>query len=221
MQWASELRRGPRAEQEPERLLAVVLERLRTGGYSYTLEPGEFGPDTADEFWFDRKAGFCEHIASAFVIMMRSLDIPARIVTGYQGGEFNGVGGFWVVRQSDAHAWAEVWLAGQGWVRVDPTASVAPGRIGSLQRLQAPRGVIAEALESVARQQLTPTRLQRLRFTRTDGDGLRFLRALRSLGAGPSPRPPLAAMQLRRLLQQWPAGGRITWEVLVLVGQRR
>ena len=150
MQWASELRRGPRAEQEPERLLAVVLERLRTGGYSYTLEPGEFGPDTADEFWFDRKAGFCEHIASAFVIMMRSLDIPARIVTGYQGGEFNGVGGFWVVRQSDAHAWAEVWLSGQGWVRVDPTASVAPGRIGSLQRLQAPRGVIAEALESVS-----------------------------------------------------------------------
>jgi transglutaminase-like putative cysteine protease len=85
MQWASELRRGPRAEQDPGRLMAVVLERLRTGGYSYTLEPGEYGPNTADEFWFDRKTGFCEHIASAFVIMMRSLDIPARIVTGLPG----------------------------------------------------------------------------------------------------------------------------------------
>ena len=149
MQWASELRSGPRAETDPQRLMATVLERLRTGGYSYTLEPGEFGANTADEFWFDRKAGFCEHIASAFVVMMRSLDIPARIVTGYPGGEFNGVGGFWVVRQSDAHAWAEVWFAGRGWVRVDPTAAVAPGRIGSLQRLQAPRGAIAAALESV------------------------------------------------------------------------
>jgi len=150
MQWASELRSGPRSEQDPQQLMAAVLERLRTGGYGYTLEPGEFGQHTADEFWFDRKAGFCEHIASAFVIMMRSLDIPARIVTGYQGGEFNGVGGFWVVRQSDAHAWAEVWLAGRGWIRVDPTAAVAPGRVGSLQRLQAPRGVIAAALESVS-----------------------------------------------------------------------
>ncbi|MBL8336036.1 MAG: DUF3488 and transglutaminase-like domain-containing protein [Rhodoferax sp.] len=150
MQWAAELRRGTRAEVEPERLVATVLERLRTGGYGYTLEPGEYGIHTADEFWFDRKAGFCEHIASAFVVMMRSLDIPARIVTGYQGGELNAVGDFWVVRQSDAHAWAEVWLAGQGWVRVDPTAAVAPGRVGSLQRLQAPRSAIATALESVS-----------------------------------------------------------------------
>ena len=77
---------------------------------------------------------------------MRALNIPARIVTGYQGGEKNTVDGFWVVRQSDAHAWTEVWLSGRGWVRVDPTAAVAPGRIGSLQRLQAPRGVIGEAL---------------------------------------------------------------------------
>jgi hypothetical protein len=81
---------------------------------------------------------------------MRAMDIPARIVTGYQGGELNGVDGFWVVRQSDAHAWAEVWLAGRGWVRVDPTAAVAPGRIGSLQRLQAPSGVFASALGSVS-----------------------------------------------------------------------
>ena len=83
---------------------------------------------TADEFWFDRKEGFCEHIASAFVVLMRAMDIPARLVTGYQGGERNPVDGFWIVRQSDAHAWTEVWLAGQGWVRVDPDfGALRPG----------------------------------------------------------------------------------------------
>ena len=149
MQWAAELRQDPRHGNDPARLIDAALERLRTGGYGYTLEPGVYGQNTADEFWFDRKEGFCEHIASAFVVLMRSLDIPARIVTGYQGGEVNTVDGFWVVRQSDAHAWAEVWLAGRGWVRIDPTSSVAPGRTGSLQRLQAPRGVIASALGGI------------------------------------------------------------------------
>ncbi len=149
MQWATELRQDPRYGGEPARLIDAALERLRTGGYGYTLEPGVYGQHTADEFWFDRKEGFCEHIASAFVILMRSLDIPARIVTGYQGGEVNTVDGFWTVRQSDAHAWAEVWLASRGWVRIDPTASVAPGRTGSLQRLQPLRGAIASALANM------------------------------------------------------------------------
>ena len=148
--WAAELRRDPRYAADPSRLIDGVLERLRSGGYSYTLDPGVYGANTADEFWFDRKEGFCEHIASAFVILMRALDIPARIVTGYQGGERNSVDGFWVVRQSDAHAWAEVWLAGRGWVRVDPTAAISPGRVGSLQRLQAPRSVITSALGNVS-----------------------------------------------------------------------
>jgi len=147
LQLAAELRRDPRyAGADGAQRVAAVLERLRTGDYRYTLDPGVFGRDSADEFWFDRKEGFCEHIASSFVILMRALNVPARIVTGYQGGEKNAVDGFWIVRQSDAHAWAEVWLAGRGWVRVDPTAAVAPGRIGTLQRLQAPRGVIANAL---------------------------------------------------------------------------
>ena len=143
---AAEIRRDPRyAKANAATLVQVALERLRTGGYTYTLEPGLYGQHTADEFWFDRKEGFCEHIASSFVILMRALDIPARIVTGYQGGELNSVDGFWVVRQSDAHAWTEVWQAGLGWVRVDPTSAVAPGRTGAFQRLAAPRGLVAQA----------------------------------------------------------------------------
>jgi transglutaminase-like putative cysteine protease len=130
-------------------LVQAALHRLSTGGYTYTLDPGVYGANTADEFWFDRKEGFCEHIASAFVVLMRAMDIPARVVTGYQGGELNRVDGYWIVRQSDAHAWTEVWIADRGWVRVDPTAAVAPGRIGSLQRLQAPQSAIAAALGTV------------------------------------------------------------------------
>ena len=148
---ASQIRSDPRyASAGSGPLVQEVLERLRTGGYTYTLEPGVYGQHTADEFWFDRKAGFCEHIASSFVLLMRALDVPARIVTGYQGGEQNPVDGFWVLRQSDAHAWAEVWFEGRGWVRVDPTSAVAPGRTGAFQRLAAPRGVVAQALGNIS-----------------------------------------------------------------------
>ena len=144
---ASQIRRDPRyASAGSAPLVSAVLDKLRTGGYRYTLEPGVYGQNTADEFWFDRKEGFCEHIASAFVVLMRALDVPARVVTGYQGGELNPVDGYWVVRQSDAHAWAEVWYEDRGWVRVDPTSAVAPGRTGAFQKLAAPRGVVAQAL---------------------------------------------------------------------------
>ena len=144
---AAEIRRDPRyAQADSQALVQATMDRLRTGGYTYTLEPGVYGANTADEFWFDRKQGFCEHIASSFVVLMRALDIPARIVTGYQGGEINPVDGFWVLRQSDAHAWAEVWQAGQGWVRVDPTSAVSPGRTGAFQRLTAPQGIVGQAL---------------------------------------------------------------------------
>ncbi len=147
LQWAEELKRQPSyANYSAVQWSGLALERLRSGGYSYTLEPGLFGLHSADEFWFDRKAGFCEHMAASFVILMRALHVPARVVTGYQGGERNAVDGLWTVRQSDAHAWAEVWQAGQGWVRVDPTTAVAPGRTGSVQRLVAPRGIIASAI---------------------------------------------------------------------------
>lgn len=150
-QLALELRRDPRYTQaDNQTLVLAVLDRLRTGGYRYTLDPGVFGEHSADEFWFDRKEGFCEHIASSFVLLMRALRIPARVVTGYQGGELNTLDDFWTVRQSDAHAWAEVWLAGRGWVRVDPTSAVAPARTGSLQRLLPPRSVIAQALGAMS-----------------------------------------------------------------------
>ena len=150
-QLANEMRRDPRyAGADTPTMVEAVLERLRTGGYSYTLEPGVFGTHTADEFWFDRKQGFCEHIASSFVLLMRAMNIPARIVTGYQGGSVNAVDGFWTVRQSDAHAWAEVWVAGQGWLRVDPTSAVAPARIGSLSRLEPPRNVFSQAMSRVS-----------------------------------------------------------------------
>jgi transglutaminase-like putative cysteine protease len=158
---AAEIRRDPRyAAANGAVLSQLLMEKLRTGGYTYTLEPGVYGQNTADEFWFDRKEGFCEHIASAFVVLMRAMDVPARIVTGYQGGELNNVDGFWVVRQSDAHAWTEVWQAGQGWVRVDPTSAVAPGRTGAFQRLAAPRGVVAQAFGN-----FSPTLSAQLRAT--------------------------------------------------------
>ena len=149
LQLAFDLRQQLGKGASAQALIEAVLQRLRTGGYRYTLEPGLYGTHTADEFWFDRKAGFCEHFASSFALLMRALGIPARIVTGYQGGQLNGVDGLWTVRQSDAHAWTEVWLAEQGWVRVDPTAAVSPGRIGSFTRLEAPRSIFQQALGTV------------------------------------------------------------------------
>lgn len=151
LQWAVDLRRDPRfAQGNDAGLVQFVLNHLRTQGYTYTLEPGVYGDNAADEFWFDRKAGFCEHFASAFAVLMRAADVPARIVTGYQGGDINPVDGFWTVRQSDAHAWVEVWLDGDGWVRIDPTAAVAPGRTGSIDRLRPTPGPVAAALNAIA-----------------------------------------------------------------------
>ncbi|TVT54441.1 MAG: DUF3488 domain-containing protein [Azoarcus sp. PHD] len=115
----------------PEDILARTLARMREIDLTYTLRPPLTGTNGVDAFLFDTRRGFCEHFASAFVFMMRAAGVPARVVTGYQGGEINPVDGSMIVRQSDAHAWAEVWLPQRGWVRVDPTALAAPGRIES------------------------------------------------------------------------------------------
>lgn len=109
--------------------IEAVLARFHEEEYFYTLQPPPLGSNPVDRFLFDTHRGFCEHYASAFAFMMRSAGIPARIVLGYQGGEINPLGGHLIVRQSDAHAWTEVWLDGYGWHRVDPTSAVAPERI--------------------------------------------------------------------------------------------
>jgi transglutaminase-like putative cysteine protease len=151
LQWAADLRRQPAlAEADATQLAAVLLRQIRSGGYTYTLEPGPYGRDAIDEFWFDRKLGFCEHFATAFVVMMRALDVPARVVTGYQGSDPAPVDGYWIVRQSNAHAWAEYWQPGQGWVRVDPTAAVAPDRIQRGRSLVPRPGFVSGAISSMS-----------------------------------------------------------------------
>lgn len=114
---------------DPARQADAILRLFRTQPFRYTLEPPLLGMQEMDDFLFNTRAGFCEHYAAAFVVLMRASGIPARVVSGYQGGEINPVDGFMIVRQSDAHAWAEVWLAGRGWVRYDPTGAVAPERV--------------------------------------------------------------------------------------------
>ncbi|WP_299341742.1 DUF3488 and transglutaminase-like domain-containing protein [uncultured Pseudoxanthomonas sp.] len=109
-------------------IVARALQWIRSD-FAYTLDTPFPGRDTVDEFLFDQQQGFCEHFSSSFVFLMRSAGIPARVVTGYAGGKYNALGKYWIVRNLDAHAWAEVWMPGRGWVRVDPTAAVAPERI--------------------------------------------------------------------------------------------
>jgi protein-glutamine gamma-glutamyltransferase len=107
-------------------VVSSALQFFRTQGFSYSLTPGEY--DDLEEFLFRRRVGFCEHYAASFATLMRLAGIPARVVVGYLGGEYNDLGHFFLVRQSDAHAWCEIWLPQNGWTRVDPTAAVAPGR---------------------------------------------------------------------------------------------
>lgn len=115
--------------QAPQAVIKTALNMLHEQGFIYTLSPPPLGSDSVDDFLFNSKRGFCEHYASSFVFLMRAAGIPARVVLGYQGGEINPVGRYLIVRQSSAHAWAEVWLQDQGWVRVDPTAAVSPTRV--------------------------------------------------------------------------------------------
>jgi transglutaminase-like putative cysteine protease len=165
--WAAALRAGPALAgvvpaQLAERASAEVLAHIRRAGYAYTLTPGEgragLADDAVDAFWLDHREGFCEHYAASFVVVMRALGVPARIVTGYQGGQLNPVDGLLEIRQSDAHAWAEIWQSARGWTRVDPTAAIAPDRIRLGQRLRPPPGLVAGTLA-----QVDPALLERLR----------------------------------------------------------
>lgn len=116
----------------PDEIVRRGLALFREQPFVYTLAPPLLNsPDTVDEFLFETRRGFCEHFAGAYAFLMRAAGVPARIVTGYQGGTFNPVGGYLIVRQSDAHAWVEVWLRDAGWTRIDPTAAVSPQRIES------------------------------------------------------------------------------------------
>ena len=130
-----------------EAVVNQALALFRTQPFFYTLNPPRLGAAAVDDFLFATRRGFCEHYASAFVFLMRAAGLPARVVTGYQGGERNPLGNYLIVRGRDAHAWAEVWLAGQGWVRVDPTAAVAPSRVergigAALPEAERPGGLI-------------------------------------------------------------------------------
>jgi transglutaminase-like putative cysteine protease len=166
MAWAAALRE--RIEADPAlradgRELArakadALLAHIRDGGYVYTLEPGTYEGEQIDEIWFDRKAGFCEHFAAAFVVMMRAMGVPARIVTGYQGADPEPQDGWTVVRQRNAHAWAEYWQAGTGWVRVDPTAAIVPERVQASRSIRSPPGLVAGAMNAI-----DPALSQRLR----------------------------------------------------------
>ncbi len=126
-----ELGRRLRQENASDRkVVDAALRQFTEQGFIYTLRPRALiGAHPVDEFIFNSRRGFCEHYASAFTVLMRAAGIPARVVTGYQGGHLNPISNRLTVRQSDAHAWSEVWLSGEGWVRVDPTAAVAPDRI--------------------------------------------------------------------------------------------
>lgn len=125
LQYAAELRADAAND---EAYLRSILDRFRNDRFVYTLKPPRLSHNSVDEFLFETREGFCGHFASAFTVLARAAGIPARVVTGYQGAELNPVGNYWIVRQSDAHAWVEVWLDG-AWQRVDPTAAVAPDRI--------------------------------------------------------------------------------------------
>lgn len=118
-----------------------VLDYFNRESFFYSLDSPLLGSHPVDEFLFETRTGYCEHYASAFTVMMRMAGIPARVVTGYQGGWYNSMGNYLLVRQSDAHAWSEVWFPGSGWTRVDPTSAVSPARVnqGSLGALSSPR----------------------------------------------------------------------------------
>lgn len=156
---------GPRARKLAQQLrqnaaddadfVQIILNYIAEQPFYYTRQPPLLLDDPVDEFLFDRRRGFCEHYASAFVFLMRAAGVPARVVTGYQGGEMNPQSDYFIVRQSDAHAWTEVWLREKGWRRIDPTAVIPAGRIENQQDL-------ARILPEMAETGATPSWLKKI-----------------------------------------------------------
>lgn len=158
LNWARQLKAQNGLQQAMPRDLAhAVMQHIATQDYTYTLSPGDTGTDAngdpernlIDQFWMDRRTGFCEHFATGFVVVMRAMGVPARVITGYQGMERNSVDGLYVVRNNHAHAWAEFWQPGEGWVRADPTAAVSPDRIQRNMPLSKPKTGLAGALPQI------------------------------------------------------------------------
>ncbi|MBC8007194.1 MAG: DUF3488 domain-containing transglutaminase family protein [Prolixibacteraceae bacterium] len=180
----------------------IVLQALslfREQAFTYTLEPPQLGADPVDQFLFETRSGFCEHYASAFTFLMRAAGIPARVVTGYLGGEINPVDGYFVVRQSDAHAWSEVWLPDEGWVRIDPTAAVSPLRIE--------RG-LAAAVPEINRPMLARSTLEWLKQARYAWDAVANNWNQWVLGYNPD--------RQQRFLVQFGLA-EVTWQNLVII----
>ena len=149
------------AADNPDPVVQGLYGYIGSAGFSYTLSPGAYEADPVDEFWLDRKVGFCEHFATSFVVVLRSMGIPARLVTGYQGTDATPEDGWFVVRQSNAHAWVEYWNPGRGWVRADPTAAVAPDRVERGRAIRPQQGFVGSAFNS-----FSPGSVDRLRAWR-------------------------------------------------------
>lgn len=139
-QWAEQVKQQ---FSQPRARIRHVLSQYREEPFSYTLSPALLGEHAMDDFLFNTREGFCEHYAGSFVYLMRLMEIPARVVLGYQGGEISTIADYMIVRQSDAHAWAEVWLMNEGWVRIDPTSAVSPERVETGIEAALPEGDLA------------------------------------------------------------------------------
>ncbi len=150
---------------DPDVIVQSLYRHIGTAKFTYTLTPGVYGGDPVDEFWLDRRVGFCEHFATSFVVVLRAMGIPARLVTGYQGVDPRTEDGFYIVRQSNAHAWAEYWNPRRGWVRADPTAAVAPDRIERGRAIQPAASLVGNAMNAVS-----PGMVERLRAWRETMD---------------------------------------------------
>jgi protein-glutamine gamma-glutamyltransferase len=132
----------------PRAIVNSALQFFRAQGFRYSLTPGDYRRNDLEQFLFHRRVGFCEHYAASFATLMRLAGVPARVVVGYLGGEYNDLGHFFLVRQADTHAWCEVWLPDNGWTRVDPTTAVAPGRASLDLHSFLERGIASGQMEA-------------------------------------------------------------------------